>query len=85
MQVLDLEEQEDGSAIVTLDMKAHEVGFFIEMGVIEAIKRGALETKKGLKGREAWEESRAVPEDASAKELHLQGPEEGTEEEGGAE
>ena len=83
MQVLDMEEQEDGSAVVTLDMKNHEKMFFIEMGVIEAIKRGADETKEGIKSREAFE-SRSEDDEPVQQSLHLQRPEE-TEQEGGTE
>lgn len=83
MQVLDLEEQEDGSAIVTFDMKPWEMQFFLELGVVEAIKRGVDETQKGLKAKE--EESGSEDDESIQQTLNLREPEEGTEEEGGAE
>ena len=77
MQVLDLEEQEDGSAIVTLDMKPWEMQFFLELGVVEAIKRGVDETKKALAQAEA--KSSSEGDEHLQQTLHLQEPEEGTE------
>lgn len=77
MQVRDMEEHEDGSATVTLDMRPWEMQFFIELGVIEAIKRGASETKKGIKAKE--EESSSEECKSGKQTYHLQEPKEGTE------
>lgn len=80
MQVLDLEEREDGSAVVTLDMKPYEMMYFIELGVIEAIKRGADETKKGIESRKDFESSREGDEHLQ-QTLNLQEPQDGLPEE----
>jgi len=79
MQVLDLEECEAGSALVTLDMTRAELGFFLELGVLEAIKRGIDETKEGIKAKEEFQSRSETPPDQ--QELHLQEPEDGLPEE----
>ena len=86
MQVLDMEEQEDGSAIVTLDMTPQEVGYFLELGVIEAIKRGANVTKEQLEAlAQAEGKSSSEGDEHLQQTLNLRQPEEGTEEKGDTE
>ena len=41
MNILDLVEQEDGSAIVTFDLTAEEVFLFAKEGILSALTRSA--------------------------------------------
>lgn len=40
MQVISIKENEDGSANMQLDLTAEEVGFFLNYGILQALKDG---------------------------------------------
>jgi hypothetical protein len=48
MQVLNIEELEDGSAIIELEINQEEKERFLEYGIIQAIKQG-IETMEDFK------------------------------------
>lgn len=75
MQVLDLVENEDGSATLTVDFKQWELQFFVELGMVEAIRKGADETLKEYTKKKPSSEG----DEQIQQTLNLQEPKEGPE------
>lgn len=48
MEVLDIKEQEDGSAILTLDISEFELKYFAEIGILKVLKDG-MEYEESLR------------------------------------
>lgn len=81
MQIFDLEETENGGAILTVNFTKTELAFFVELGILESLRNGINETQKGIAQREAFEESRSVQETEDAQVYNLPEPEGGLQEE----